>query len=239
MNLGNSAVANDSLLHHLLNTQTCDILLLQEPYTVRSRLTGLDTALFRCLLSKGIIKPGSTNVIHGSAIVNVKNPHLIVLWRKDLCTANNSVATIEINNTFRINIVSSYFKYRYPTGTYVNQLKNIIERLDGNIIIGADVNAASTIWHSTRINTKGDIVEQFMADNNLFCHNRPNNPHTFRGPRGISNIDITLSSLSLADLIQNWSVIPDAVQSDHRAITFDLIHGQTRIRLLLLLLLAY
>lgn len=91
-NMGNSLSAMDSLLNHL-NFNCYDAILLQEPYTVRSKLVGFDVHPYKYLLSRGALKPGSFSTIHGSAII-ICNPNLVVLWRSDLCTQNNSVATI-------------------------------------------------------------------------------------------------------------------------------------------------
>lgn len=57
LNLENSAISNETLLNHL-HEDEYDVLLLQEPYSVRGKLIGLNTAPHRCLLSKGCLKPG-------------------------------------------------------------------------------------------------------------------------------------------------------------------------------------
>lgn len=143
INLGNSAASNESLLSHITD-QAYDILLMQEPYTVNSRIAGFETQPFRCFLSKGSVKPGTSYLTHGAAII-ILNPDLIVLWRDDLSSPNISVATVQLSQQHKLSIVSAYFKFNVATGSHIRELSRIFNDLEETLILAADVNAASPL----------------------------------------------------------------------------------------------
>lgn len=62
------------------------------------------------------------------------------------------------------------------------------------------------LWHALSQTLKelliSRIVEQFMLENHLECFNVRNGPHTFHGSRGSSNIDATLSSRVISDMVK-------------------------------------
>lgn len=62
-----------------------------------------------------------------------------------------------------------------------------------------------------------------MSEHNLLSQNKPRSFHTFSGPSGSSDIDVTFTSSNLLGFCKNWQIIPDAVLTDHRAISFDLL----------------
>lgn len=90
------------------------------------------------------INPWTSLMLHGAAIV-ILNPDLVVLWRQDLCSSYNAVASLDISPSLSLTMISSYFKFRTPTGEHIRELTKISRNIKGEIIIGADTNAASTL----------------------------------------------------------------------------------------------
>lgn len=105
LNMGRGAAVNDQLLHFAQHNAV-DIALVQEPYTRRGLLSGLETAPLRRVLSRGSFRPGSSQLVFGAAIV-VFNPKLVVTARPDLCDENIAVATLELETGERVNLISA------------------------------------------------------------------------------------------------------------------------------------
>lgn len=217
LNMGRGAIVNDQLVHFCQNNNE-DIALIQEPYTRRGLLVGLETAPLRTQLCPG--EHRRNNIIHGSGIV-VFNPHLKVLAREDLTTENFTVMSVEMAGNQSITLISAYFKFRVPTNVHITALGNIIDKLDGDYIIGADVNAFSRRWFSRITDGRGETVEEFIDQNHLICHNKTSRFRTFTGARGSTNIDVTLSSPGL-DRVEEWDVIIGETSSDHAIISFEI-----------------
>lgn len=152
--------------------------------------------------------------MHGAAIV-IFNKSLRVLSRDDLDSENFVIINIS-SSTSSVNLVSAYFKYRTPTATHIATLGNILDSLDGNTIIAMDSNAKSDRWFSDVTDPKGVRVSNFIDERGLFLVNVPSLFHTFRGPRGTSNIDITATYN--VEALLNWRVVPNRTSSDHSII---------------------
>ncbi|GBP65881.1 Retrovirus-related Pol polyprotein from type-1 retrotransposable element R1 [Eumeta japonica] len=82
------------------------------------------------------------------------------------------------------------------------------------------------MWHCERRHYVGrgteaehrrQQVEGFILGRNLVLHNGENQPTTFAGPRGESNVDLTMSTRGVT--VQDWRVLDGASSSDHRLIT--------------------
>ncbi|KAI5711755.1 hypothetical protein M8J75_002863 [Diaphorina citri] len=105
------------------------------------------------------------------------------------------------------------------------KLEAILEVLDGaHIIIAADSNARSPLWHDPHGNIcpKGAILERFISAHDLRVHNTPNLLTTFQSHAGQTNIDVTLSTRDIPVPVVRWNVHDDATSSNHRLITFSL-----------------
>lgn len=207
LNTGDGSIVNVQLLDYCVNNKV-DILLLQEPYVLRGRLVPLETDPYRVALSLPTVRQKGERNIQ-------------VLIRNDLTSENFVVLTINFNGK-QVNLISAYFKYRFPTATHLATLSTILRKLKGEIIIGTDVNAASSLWHSDATDGKGELVKIFLIYRDLHCLNLPDNPYTFEGPRGHSNIDVTVASADISDHIQSWKVLRGITNSDHNAIAFKL-----------------
>ncbi|GBP77290.1 Retrovirus-related Pol polyprotein from type-1 retrotransposable element R1 [Eumeta japonica] len=74
--------------------------------------------------------------------------------------------------------------------------------------------------HTPRCGTASVVNTQegFIAGRGLTLHNRENQPATFAGAHGESNIDLTLSTRGVE--VSDWRVLEEASVSDHRLIVF-------------------
>lgn len=195
-------------LEKLVSDYNLDLVLIQEQYqckSLRSKVVQTDN-----LARAGIYTPQSKFSI--TALTNLSTSHC-------------AVAEVSCRY-FRLYVVSCYFQYSDPVGPHLHQLRCVLQSLAGNkIVIGADVNASSPLWHGKLRYIDRDrrsAVEDFIAEFNLQVHNTPDAPPTFSSPSGESSIDVTLSSAYVhSNNIINWRVIPDASCSDHRLIVYE------------------
>ena len=89
------------------------------------------------------------------------------------------------------------------------------------LIIGADSNAWSELWHSKYTNARGEVVEEGIARHGLFVCNQ-GDTLTFNSHVGKSIIDITLASDP--SMITNWEVLDQETSySDHNIISFEIM----------------
>ncbi|GBP28872.1 Retrovirus-related Pol polyprotein from type-1 retrotransposable element R1 [Eumeta japonica] len=124
-------------------------------------------------------------------------------------------------------LVSCYFQYGDRIDPHLDHLGRVLTGLRGRrILIGVDCNAHSPMWHCERRHYVGrgseaeyrrQQVEGFILGLNLILHNRENQPATFAGPRGESNVDLTMSTRGVD--VRDWRVLDGAGSSDHRLIT--------------------
>lgn len=218
--MGRTASANDQLVQHCVN-KAVDIALLQEPYTHRDRLTGFEANPIRTFLSRPTLRQGNNCNVYGAAIV-VFNPTIRALARPDLCTEHIVTVTIDVSQGTQISLISSYFKYRIATMTHTTTLDNILSKIEHDYIIGMDANAFSTSWYCHTTDRRGQIVEEFIANHNLEIQNVESLYTTFAGPRGNSNIDLTIATSVLSESVGEWKVIPSVTTSDHNVIMYEL-----------------
>lgn len=218
LNMGRNSAVNLELNQYCVS-QGVDVALVQEPYTNRGRLVDLHAST-RFSLSKGERRAGNNSTIHGAAIV-VFNRGLQVIFRPDLSTENFAVATVSAGNS-HFHLISAYFKYRTSTATHLTILDGILDTLPHyEVVIAADVNAHSSRWFSDHNDPRGLRVSNFIDEKGLFVINSPSLLHTFRGPRGSSNIDVTLASNPAR--ITGWSILHTQTSSDHATIVFRIV----------------
>ena len=71
---------------------------------------------------------------------------------------------------------------------FPNKFKELIKKKgDCDIIIGTDSNSHSSEWNCSSTDSRGELLEQFLIDNNLTCLNVGNNP-TFQNGSGNTSI---------------------------------------------------
>ncbi|KAJ8887801.1 hypothetical protein PR048_014019, partial [Dryococelus australis] len=103
---------------------------------------------------------------------------------------------------------------------------------DPKIILGADINAKSELWHSPRTDGWGEEVKRYLKEKALQVVNRPGHEANYVSPAHDteSYLDITVATACAAGSIGDWRVM-DEVDSDHKMIRLTIqINGirQTR-----------
>ncbi|CAN0006495.1 unnamed protein product, partial [Heterosigma akashiwo] len=90
------------------------------------------------------------------------------------------------------------------------------------VLVAADTNAKSHLWHSGREDSRGQELEAFILGQGLAVVNRVSPHFTFEGAQGSSNIDLTLAGHSLAQHITGWRVLGGESVADHNYVRFGL-----------------
>jgi len=198
-----------------------DIALLQDFPSKNGKIIGLQDPSIKTIM-KSKLRYGRP-----AAAILVFNTNLEVISLDHLNTRNIAVASIRPVGGKSFVVVSAYFKYKVATSVHLNELDRVTGTINGDILIGADVNAHSDLWHYSSNNrtamVKGRQVEAFISSRNLVVHNKKSDLFTYSRPgMGSSNIDVTLTSRSLSGSIQNWRVC-DNTDSDHRTLMYNLI----------------
>jgi len=86
------------------------------------------------------------------------------------------------------------------------------------VLIGAD----TKLWHAPKRNKRGRIVEELIEKFDLKVHNVHGKLNNYDRERmGSSNIDVTMSTTDIRNLIQSWDV-KNVTDSDHRILCFEL-----------------
>jgi hypothetical protein len=214
LNIARSMAVSDQLYQYCINNNV-DVALVQEPYTRRGVLTGLENGSIRTAKC-------TVNEQHGVwAAVIIFNCTLDVLIKPHLTTTHTVTVGVAIPGQSPFDLVSSYFQYKIPTDTLTKEIITIHPLLSCRSILGMDVNAFSHKWFDHRSNVRGQIVETMIHDLNLIILNREGNEYTFQGARGRSNVDITLASTMMVNSIRDWRVIKGVTSSDHLLISFQ------------------
>ncbi|VEN43382.1 unnamed protein product [Callosobruchus maculatus] len=95
-----------------------------------------------------------------------------------------------------------------------------MRRHNKEIIVGGDFNAKSYLWCSKIEDKRGEILADWMGQDDLVVHNQGDSPTFVRGA-STSYIDITFSTKQIAKHIMNWKVLDDVSLSYHQLIMFE------------------
>lgn len=128
-----------------------------------------------------------------------------------------------------INVTSCYFSPNANVGAFSRSLDNLnhalISMTDPLLVCG-DFNARSVFWGSPTTNRRGELVERWSAVLDIRLLNT-GRAYTCIRPQGCSIVDLSWSSVSLLERIENWSVLEDVeTLSDHQYVEFT-INGLT------------
>jgi hypothetical protein len=91
-----------------------------------------------------------------------------------------------------------------------------------NYIICMDSNARSKVWFDKRDDKRGNILLEFISEQNLYLLNDNINTPTYYTTSGDSYIDLTLVNNNLINYTNDWKVLECVSMSDHRFIDFVL-----------------
>ncbi|KAJ3640617.1 hypothetical protein Zmor_027169 [Zophobas morio] len=105
---------------------------------------------------------------------------------------------------------------------FLDDLGESVNTWEGEVVVAGDFNAKSPLWGSPIVNDpRGRLVEDWMAERCMVCHNCGNAP-TFRRGDQKSHIDLTLSTEGVARRMKEWRVLEQENLSDHQDIVWVL-----------------
>ena len=102
-------------------------------------------------------------------------------------------------------------------------VEEILQFTNGaKLIIAVDTNCRSTTWYDVISNSRGRLLEEFLASNQLHLANQESERFTFENSRGSSNIDLTITNTQLLAEISYWEISDEESCSDHNILKYNL-----------------
>lgn len=211
INMHHSRAATQNL-NHLVESHKIDLAFLQEPYNIKNKVCGMSKTMR--IFTRGDRKKRAAIAVANN---NITATLLTQYSHEDI------VAIIIEWEQIYILAISAYFDIRVDIEANLRQIETILDAADTKkCIIAVDSNARSVMWFDVLTNIRGRIMEDFVASQQLYIANEDKETFTFETIRAKSNIDLTLVSQQLLNLINDWSIGEEESCSDHKLITFNL-----------------
>ena len=211
INLHHCKAASAALLLRL-GGDGADIVLIQEPWMVGGKVSGLGSADYKLFVA---------NAQGNIRTCILARKHLSVFLLHNFSNEDNTAVSLELRPA-PIRLLSSYMAYDREGPIPEDVARSLVSDCASNkigLIIGCDANAHHTQWGSSNINARGELLLDYLLNTNLEIINRGNDP-TFIIKDRKEVIDLTLVSHPLCDLTIDWRVLNDHSFSDHRYIEF-------------------
>jgi hypothetical protein len=196
-----------------------DLDLVQEPYAINGKVFGFPLK-YKVLYKASSDSPKTAIVVANKLIQTVF-----------IQTFSNNYLTIVLCE-FRAKTIAFFDIYCSPfqdINSELNQLQIAINELKPNCyVISADTNAHSRVWHNNHEDLRGDIINDFIAINNLFLLNENTFGPTYESGAGSSTIDLTLINMNCNNFINNWRILDIDSFSDHKYISYELSENNNR-----------
>jgi ribonuclease HI len=180
-----------------------------------------------------IIKTNNTNLSARAAIVYSENVPLVPL--PHLCDRDTAVGCLEYRSKGgaawqkkNVMFISSYWDGKIeniPRG--LNNAIEYAELRNWDYEIFQDSNSHSTLFGSPTQDKRGDLLETFMAEHDLYPNN-VGSTWTFEGGVCSSVIDVTYGTANISNQIYDWRVLKEDMSSDHNLIAMSLNVGEQK-----------
>lgn len=198
------------------------VALVQEPYVLMGGVKGLP-ASFR-------VVTGTVTADHvgtSSIIVNDVGLDVFVVQEH---TSELGVCAIVSGSLGAICFVSVYCRFGEeiePYLAYMERIRLMCRDKGIRLVIGMDANAVSPLWYSKGLDrargrlseVNGRAIEDWVLAGSLVVVNEPSEWYTFSGPRGQSDINVTLTNVGGGDYSFRWEIQPQWGTSDHNLIS--------------------
>lgn len=205
INLNHTPSASDLLLNFALDNNI-DIICLQDPYLKNFKIPNLppDFKVF-------------SSTSGGSLIIICNN----LITSHILCSTNSGIFLNLCFNNSSFTIASVYLR---PNDDITVQLAefNNIDLIHRNIFLSGDFNGRAEEWGYRAPDTRGNLIKEFILQNNLTLFNVPGLGPSFVTYNRTGNPDLTLGSPSISNLLNNWKILDIETLSDHKYIYFEL-----------------
>ena len=182
------------------------LIFLQEPPAHKHKIVGTGFRIHK-FYDNTVEKPRA-------AIIASQN---ISIWPVPRFTSRDVTTCIWMKDGKEVYVVSAYFDItmRSVIPDLLQELLHFCTREKKEVIIGADTNAHSSLWHSSDTNARGEAVEDWILTNNLFVHNNGTQP-TFHRADARTIIDVTLTmGHTIRSEVMDWEVTDAVLGSDH------------------------
>ena len=147
---------------------------------------------------------------------------------KELSTGNGYVGVV----IGQLAIYSCYFSPNVPDVLVeldMARLAQEIGRWKGPIIVAGDFNSKARAWTAGPHDSRGNFLEELMAEYNLTAVNQPG-VYTYEKEASRSVLDLTFASPEVMRGIVEWEVLDKETRSDHRYVFVKIAGNRNRRR---------
>jgi hypothetical protein len=196
----------------VITTEKIGITLIQEPYLFQGRPLRITKRYRTFIAGEGNSRVAiiiSNNIIDALLITHLSGNDAVLLEIDDEQT--------------HFYAASIYMDYNDPIENNMKTIEKIVKFTKGvKLLIATDSNSRSTTWHDVLTNSRGKVLEEFLASNQLHIINEDRTKTTFQSGRGSSNIDLTIVNNQMLAAIKDWEISEEKSCSDHNIIKFNL-----------------
>lgn len=193
-----------------------DIALIQEPWANNYKVLGISTQSCKLIYDTNQLVPRTAILVNGKANVLPITEFI----KRDIVAISIEVPTSR--GVKEMYVASAYFpgdEDNIPP-TDVTDFIAYCKKNNKPFIIGCDANAHHTVWSSTDVNNRGELLLEYIIKNNIDISNKGCEP-TFVTSNRNEVLDLTLCSPILSENVKNWHVSDEISLSDHRQILFE------------------
>jgi len=214
-NLHHSRSGTTNLSRNFL-TEDIHLALIQEPWLVRGRISGL----------KGTKGKLIYDINNNTRTCILLDKNIEVLPLTEFIHRDLTAVKVRLNIEGRdreIVFASVYLPYeeKTPPDHSLHKLMKFCAENNLQAVLGLDCNAHHVVWGSSDTNKRGECLLEFILNYNLEILNEGNEP-TFITSNRSEVIDITIATPLISKNIKNWRVDGRPSGSDHQNIRFIL-----------------
>lgn len=159
----------------------------------------------------------SGSIAHGGVCIYLNN-----LFDGEEITISSQYQVVAIKVKFPIKFIICSIYLPGSENISKSDLTNLTSQFNLPYLLLGDFNSHNTIWGSSRTDSRGNIIEEFIDENNLNILNNINcATHFSFAYQTFSNIDLSLVSPNIQHLFE-WSINDDLYSSDHYPIMINI-----------------
>ena len=212
INLHHSASASLDLMK-FISDKALDVALIQEPWLVKSKVSGLGLDGYRLYVPQTEGKVRTCIIARNYIKLFLLTPY-----------SSGDLTTVVCEHRHRrgLLLTSAYLPYdeAQPPPQPFRQLVAYAQTHGLDLVAGCDANGHHQLWGSSDTNARGESIFDFIISTNLLICNKGNDP-TFRNRIRQEVIDITLATDSITTRVKDWRVSDVCSFSDHSRILFN------------------